>query len=466
MRKGMFHTIKCLLATLAVLFSCGKAWACDCGKRDPKPCQGLSATDIIFVGTVLRIDTPVSEEDGGTDFGPTVNRFRIDEMISGATGPEIDIYPRQDNCGYPFLEGAQYVVFAFQGSDGRPHATVCGDTRKIELSQALLTKLRAMRDNQPIPSLFGILRNAEQPFGSPSVKFPGDPLANISVQLRSGDRVFESKTDSNGAYAFYGVTAGEYQMTAELPANRELAHWFLDEPLEPVKLPEGACYEYNASAQPRGRIRGRVLGPDGKPLSFADLDLFPAEKYPDGEFRWSEFQDQRDYKGFFEFNHVKPGDYILVFNDLDKIDPDTPFPRFYYPGVRELASAQRIHLESGQQFLDADIRVSGGHTARDITVKLVADEGKLPNMHYVEVSGLDGSSPGEQELTLGVYSISIFTDALYTLHGEGYCSATDTESKTEPVEVQGSDFDTKEITLVFKGKGCAEPAKASQNKEP
>ena len=457
---------KHLLAALAVLFCCGgKAWACDCGRRDPTPCRGLSATDSIFVGTVLRIDTQVSEEDGNAGSGAT--RFRIDEKLSGTTGPEIDVYPGQDNCGYPFAEGAKYVVSAFQGSDGRLHATACGDTGPIELSQALLSKFRAMRDNRPIPSLFGVLRNGGQPpYASSSVREPGEPLANTSVQLHSGEHVFESKTDTNGIYAFYGVPAGEYQMSAELPANTELTRgWFLDEPLEPVKLPEGACYEYNTSAQPTGRIRGRVLGPDGKPLSFADLGLFPAEKYPDAEFRWTEFQDQREHKGFFEFSHVKPGDYTLVFNDLDKIDPDTPFPRFYYPGVRELAAAQRIHLQSGQQFLDADIRVFGGHTARDITVKLVAEEGKLPNIHYVEVSGLDGSSPGEQELTLGVYTISIFTDVRYTLHGRGYCSATGTESETEPAEVEGSDFDTKEIALVFKGKGCVEPPKASQDKE-
>jgi len=51
------------------------------------------------------------------------------------------------------------------------------------------------------------------------------------------------------------------------------------------------------------------------------------------------------------------------------------------------------------------------------------------------------------------------------LHGQGSCSATGTESETEPAEVEGSDFDTKEIALVFKGKGCVEPPKASQDKE-
>lgn len=460
---------KYLVAALVVLFCCdGNALACDCGKRVPKPCQGLPATDVVFVGTLLHIDKAVPEEEESTRSGDPVARFRIDEKISGAMGLEIDIYPPPDkgDCGYIFSEGQQYLVFATQGSDGQLYTTVCSETRSIELAQALLAQLRAMSKNQPRPSVFGTLRNAEQPFGSLLVRFPGEPLANTRIQLRSEDGVRESKTDSNGVYAFQDVPAGEYQMTAELPEGLELAHAFLDEPLKPLKLPAGACFEYDISAQATGRIQGRVLGPDGQALTFADLDLFPVGKYPDGEFRWSEFQDQRKHAGYFEFNSVKPGDYILVFNDLDRISPDTPYPRFYYPGVRELTHAEKIHMEAGQQFLGADIRVYGGHPTRNITVKLVAEQGKLPSIHYVEVSGLDGSSPGEQELTLGVFAISLYTDVHYTLHGEGYCSTSGTESKTESVEVEGSDYGTKEIILIFKGKGCPELPKVIHGDEP
>ena len=99
-------------------------------------------------------------------------------------------------------------------------------------------------------------------------------------------------------------------------------------------------------------------------------------------------------------------------------------------------------------------------------MKLVAEEGKLPNIRYVEVSGLDGSSPGEEELTPGAFAMSLYTDVRYTLHGEGYCSSSGTESKTESVEVEGSDYDAKEIVLVFKGKGCAKLPKATQSEEP
>jgi len=230
---------KYLLFVLVVVMFCsgGTAWACDCGKRDPQPCQLLSATDVVFVGTVLRIDTDMFKEEESTGSPETVSRFHIDEKISGTTGPEIDLYPglSNDGCGYPFIEGGQYVVFAFQGGKGQLYTTVCSGTRSIESAQALLVQLRAMRDNQPIPSVYGVLRNAEQPFGSPSVKFPGEPLANTRVRLRSEDRIFESKTDASGSYAFYGVPAGEYQLTADLPANLELAHAFLDAPLRPLK---------------------------------------------------------------------------------------------------------------------------------------------------------------------------------------------------------------------------------------
>src|SRR5260370_194908 len=87
MCRGFSQMTKYLVAALVILFCCdGNALACDCGKRVPKPCQDLAATDIVFVGTVLRIDSTVSEEDGITHFGDTVYRFRMVERISETTG--------------------------------------------------------------------------------------------------------------------------------------------------------------------------------------------------------------------------------------------------------------------------------------------------------------------------------------------------------------------------------------------
>jgi len=452
----MIKRLPVLLLFLVV--ASGRVWACGCVGSAPGPCKGLSATDVIFVGRVLQIDNPPSEDVRRSSFGESRYRFHVDEKMSGALDEEVDIYSLRDgDCGYHFRLYEQYVVFPYRNSDGRLFATICSLTRPIELAQAILPELRDMRDHQRKASLYGILRAAEQPYESVTDDLLGKPLTNTRVELRSPDRAFAAQTDSNGVYAFYDVPGGEYRVQAELPKNLELAQEILNGPLSPLELPADACYEYNVTALPTGRIRGRVLGPNGKPLSFASVELFRREKYSRslvGVMIWSEYQERE--KKYFEFDHVGPGDYILVFNNSGQIDPDTPYPRSFYPGVSDIAKAKLIHVEPGGEVSDADIRVSGGRPTRELTVRLIAETGKLPNINYVETKGRDGSSPGNDEVAPGVYKVSLFKGVHYELHGEGYCSATNEESKTDSVEVEGSDAATREITLIFRGAGCGE----------
>jgi hypothetical protein len=93
----------------------------------------------------------------------------------------------------------------------------------------------------------------------------------------------------------------------------------------------------------------------------------------------------RDYQGEskpFEFTHLPVGDYVLVFNRRDQADPDGPFPRTFYPNAPDRSSAQIIHLEDGQQIMNADIhlrRVS--MPTRKVTIHLLWDGGK-PQDYY------------------------------------------------------------------------------------
>ena len=121
--------------------------------------------------------------------------------------------------------------------------------------------------------------------------------------------------------------------------------------------------------------------------------------------------------------------------------------------MANLKSAKIIHLEGGQKFDDADIKVSGGWPTREITVRFVAETGKLPDINYVEGKGSDGQSTTEQGVLPGVYSLSILKGVRYDLHGQGYCSATNKESTTESIQVDGSDEYASEFTLTFRGPG-------------
>jgi hypothetical protein len=447
-----------LLVVLFSIFVPASALACSCATPGPVPCSGLGAKDVVFVGTVLHIDNPVPEDGRTGGPGESRYRFRVDEKLAGTQESEIDVYSGRGrgDCSYHFQLGRQYLVSPYKQTDGRLFAYMCSITRPMELAQALLPELRAMRDHQRVASLYGVLRSAEEPDASVTDDQLGKPLTNTEIEIRSEDHVFDTKTDSNGAYAFYGVTKGEYRIAAELPKNLELAQMILSDPLPPISLPENACYEYDVAAYPTGNIKGRVLGPDGKPLHFAAVELFRPENYPPRNSGLGWMESQEVGKGYFEFTHVGPGDYIIVYNNSDDVSTDTPFGRAFYPGVTDVAKAGRIHVEAGGQVTNADIHVAGGKPTRSITVRLVAEMGKLPDIHYVETHAEDGTLLTEEEPSPGVYAISLFKDTRYKMHGEGYCSATGKESQTDPIEVDGSDEMITEITLIFRGPGCGE----------
>jgi hypothetical protein len=254
-----------LALPIFLAFVTSGAQACSCGGPRLEPCKGLSATDVIFVGTVVHITNPPPTDMSNPGSGESTYRFHVDEKIAGNLDPEIDIYSGRGggDCSYHFEQGEEYIVFPYKISDGHLFATICSPTRPVNLAAALLPELRAMRDHQRVASLYGFLRSAEQPYTSVTDDGVGEPLANTRVELHSDDHVFVSKTDPNGAYAFYGVSGGEYRIMADLPANLEIAQAILADPPPPLALPENACYEYDIWALPTGRIRGRVLGKGG-----------------------------------------------------------------------------------------------------------------------------------------------------------------------------------------------------------
>ncbi len=453
-----------ILCALFAIFAPIGSFACSCFQSVPAKCGTGIGDGILFVGTVLHVDNPAV--DDGTLGGPgeATYKFHIDEAFTGTSGSEITIYSTRGgaDCSFHFQQGKQYLVAPYGGPGERLFATVCSITRSVEESIAFLPQLRAMRNHQRVASLYGVLRSGEEPYESVTSEFYGPPLSHTAVELRSESHTFDAKTDANGVYAFYGVPEGKYKISAELPPNLELAEMISNDPLPPIELPSGVCYEHDVTAYPTGSITGRVLGPDG-PVSFADLELYRSEKYKDWErlgVPWMESQD-RD-KPSFEFKHVAPGDYILVYNFRNIISTDTTYHRTFYPGVADETKASLIHVSAGMKVKDADIKLTGGKPVRVLKVTIVPEQGMLPDVHYIDAKGSDGSTLSNTVASPSTYELTLFKDLHYKIHGEGYCSATDTKPHTETIEVDGSDDRATEITLTFRGAGCVIKPSGSQ----
>ncbi|MGB0036733.1 MAG: hypothetical protein WBP79_14780 [Candidatus Acidiferrales bacterium] len=393
------------------------AWACICSKTAPALCQGLPKDGIVFLGTVTEAETLPLAPYEQPAARATRFHFHVDERFAGADAADLDIFSGGDDgdCSYRFRKGAQYLVFTHQANDGRLFATICGGTRFATEARAMLPQLRAMRSSGRVASVFGIIRRGDSPFLASADDPPGasdNPIPHVALKLRSRDDRFNTTTDSDGAYSFYDVHPGEYTITAILPTRTELEEKSAVGELPILKLPAGACYEFNIIALPTGHIQGSVLGPDGKSLRIAALELYRAGRYDNSRPGLWGFQGA---KGVFDFDHVGAGEYVLVYNRPNRRDPNSPFPRAFYPGVSEIAEAKSIELKDGQQLSGVSFKVRNGFPTKQLRVRLKWEGAKLPGSIVVSAKAEHGINPEAQQVSDTVFDFTLLFDARYTI---------------------------------------------------
>lgn len=481
---------------------------CTCSDASPGACPGLQPGDVVFMGTVTAVEDvayapprpadssdQTSDQTGDASAKPpapdasvkaaatadaiasrlTRYRFRIDERFApaqpSALAEEIDLFSggEDGDCGYRFKTGQQYVVFTHQGTEGRLFATICSGTRPVSDAKALLPQLRAMRNGQRVASVFGLLRRSEPPFLA-LPEDPDEPLPNVSLKLRSHDDRFETSSNSEGVYTFYDVHAGEYNFTARLPVRMELTHRSQTGGLARFKIPNGACYEFDVNALPTGHVRGSVFGPDGKPLAIASVELYRAGTYNDAKPGLWGFQGAQ---GEFDLDHVGPGEYILVFNRTNRTDPNSPYPRAFYPGVGDVNDATPITLKDGQLLSKVNMTVKDGYPTHLLRVQLKWQGVRPPGSVTVMAKADNGENPSAERLADGSYQFTLLESASYTISAwedltprrptaarrRGKDSALPARIDADPVSVAGADKDRMTITMTFVSPISGKPGK-------
>jgi hypothetical protein len=315
-----------------------------------------------------------------------------------------------------------------------------------------------------VASVFGVLRRADAAFLAPPDD-PSQPLPNVPLNLQSRDDRFRTSTDADGVYSFYDVHAGEYSLTANLPVPMLLTRKRVVGSAPPFKIPDGACYEYDVDALPTGHIQGSVLDPDGNPLAVASVELYRAGSYDDSRPGLWGFQGA---KGVFDFDHVGPGEYIIVFNRANRVDPNSPFRRAFYPGVANLSEAKPIKLKDGQELLNVNMQVKDAYPHRKLRVRLKWQGPMPPGDVTVSAKADRGENPMVEQISDGLYEFMLLESDSYTVsawqdlapqpaapHRRKPACELPSRIDAPPVAVSGSDAATKEILLVFPIARCA-----------
>ena len=380
----------------------------------------LRGSPLIFTGTAM--------EDTSSGV-----RFQVTEAFRGVRDKYVYVIALQNH----FEEGEGYLVFAEacpDGAKGCAWVQPCSGSRLLHNARAILTQLRAEKNGLPLASVFGMVN---------------PPMANVTVRLRSGTKSYETKTDEFGAYAFGRLQRGAYTVSAELPPNLEAGQEF-GHPDLMFELSSRSHREQDVWVFPKGRISGRVLLPDGRPVLETGVDLRLADEDQEGG-RGRLYSERSGYQGSglpgepwkpFEYDHLPAGDYLLVW---DHENPDLPFPR----------TSRLIHLADGQQISDADIQLSNPHPTRQISVRLTWS-GAVPADHYAprfSVQASAGNPPYPVETGPDTYTMNVFLNSQYTIHAEAVCRIKG-QSVTDSVTVDGSDPLVSDANLIFHQDGC------------
>ncbi|MFN8008004.1 MAG: hypothetical protein U0V70_13460 [Terriglobia bacterium] len=168
-------------------------------------------------------------------------RFAVDEVYAGESQPEIEIQTHSQStaCGFQFVQGESYLVYAYRTSKSGPLVTSsCDRTAPIVDATEDLSFLRSLPHKGSGGNL-EITLSELQPDPHPMI-----PLAGIRVQVSSITDSTEAITDSKGRAVLEALPTGIYQVKAFLPESLVEAY-----PPREIQVNDGGCSRYSFFAQ-------------------------------------------------------------------------------------------------------------------------------------------------------------------------------------------------------------------------
>jgi Carboxypeptidase regulatory-like domain len=328
-----------LFATLLLIPAL--TYACTCAGPSPV-CSAPSRGEVILRGRVVEqilispADETVENLDGTASAihspGYYRVRFSVLEMFAGELRTqEIDILTNEQSsvCGFSFVTGAEYIVFASANQQTNELWTShCTRTHELVPGKedADVSWLRGLAALPRVATIYGTVFPASGSTGP-------NPL--VTIDLR-GSQSRSAVPDQNGRYAFPNLSPGDYTVSAVMPTG------FAIEDSRTVTLVEKGCSQIDFRPRYDGHIRGVVTDSDDRPLPDIFMALQRRDSHSATGFTEIDLKNT-GFDGRYDFAPIPPGDYLVSANHLGP-SLARPYPRFYYGNTESDADAATIHL--------------------------------------------------------------------------------------------------------------------------
>ena len=441
-------TFRCLLFSifsLALLLSASQtASACSCGVR-PTVLDALEQADEVIIARAISVDK-VGDSQKTTDENERayVNGVRsttliVEKIFKGTLKVRDEIVFGQGNganCIWTFNEesiGDQLLLYLKRPETDRWYVSACGRSRGLKGASddlLYLENMNKLRGKTRISGRLGGWYNSNLDLEGKTIKIIGPT------------KTYETKTNHDGVFEIYDLPPGKYSIQPEMAPGWKIDAYHLryspsvaaSASLRPklkslqqveITLNPGKHASIDIVFEADNRVRGRVLGPKGKPLQDVCVYLLRP-----GQEKWGP-SDCTNEEGRFEITAVPQGEYVLVANQYGKPSNREPFAKIFYPSVAERERATTIYVNPGDVVENIDIiepkleeiitlegvlRFSDGRPAYGMQVLFTATDAnnnvhgdvreqtdKAGRFTMKVLKGLTGELAGQELLIRGVY---------------------------------------------------------------
>jgi hypothetical protein len=361
---------------------------------DRLPCQELSQSEAVFVGVArapvkrwIRLpDHPLLEF--------TLTPIDVERAYVGVSTPVMYLTPLGVEAYAK--AGVRYLVY---GRHYHPPDIVMASpgfgAKEVESAAGDLAFLDGVGSGGG-----GIVAGLvhERPLTFDGTAPDGEPLADVRVRIVNDQYSTESVTGPDGRFNVTEIPPGRYALIPQLPDDLVVR-----DPTSTIEVVvrDGGCATETIDVVPNGRVRGILRDPDGRPLSFTSVDLLPMDVVPEpttGQIRGTSSVSTNEH-GEFEFAGRPAGRYYLgvsLYNAPNAFGPS--YPRTYYPGSTDRASAEPVVIEPGKD--------SGLH---DFSIPAILPKGELKVV-------VDGAPPDGAELCVAPLENLFKIRSLYRAH--------------------------------------------------
>jgi hypothetical protein len=325
-------------------------------QADGSPCERFGTHPAVFVGEAGRSGFHLMKSPDSPAIRMPVVPMVVESAFRGTTaGTTVYLYPA-DLLAAEAVAGRRYLVFGWFNFGGVTDVVTPSSLKPVEDSSEDLDFL----SNRDV-----LLSSTGRVYGT--LVHGIQPLAGVTIHFRTQNFVTETATDEQGRYDVSGLPEGFVRAEPVLPDRLAFGPGS-------IEVRSGGCTPNAIVVQWNGRIGGRVLRPDLKPMT-STVDLLPANP------RRTLLHDGRSVRangnGEYEFTNIPPGEYVVGINLRRQPQPGFPFPPSYAPGTTRREDALTVSVGEGTLHTGIDFVVPETLKRGQLEVRVVSAAGMV-----------------------------------------------------------------------------------------